>query len=143
MIKNARQYYTANTIYPGVYQPEFTKEQEPVKMKSSKPPVNIIEYPDYYQVEMPAPGFQKTDFLLKTVGTSILIVVYKRCTAVNVEANYHHHGFHTRYISRAVDLPGDADTEFSTAEYKNGILYVYLYKTSYPIQNQQNFIIVY
>lgn len=58
-------------------------------------------------------------------------------------ARYRHHGFHYRYIARNVDLPADADTEFGTAEYKNGILNIYLYKTSCPLENRQNFIIVY
>lgn len=143
MVKNPKYHYTAASIYPGIYQPVFTKEQEPISIKASKPPVNIIEFPDYYQVEMPAPGFKKEDFFIKAQGHSLVILGYIKCSDTIKEACYRHHGFRCRYISRSVDLPGDADTEFGTAEYKNGILYIYLYKTSYPVQNYQNFIIVY
>ncbi|THU39545.1 Hsp20/alpha crystallin family protein [Niastella caeni] len=143
VVKNPKYHYTAASIYPGIYQPVFTKEQEQLKIKGSKPPVNIIGFSDYYQIEMPAPGFRKEDFFIKTQGCSLVIVAYKKCCDATNEAHYHHHGFHCRYISRSVELPGDADTEFGTAEYKNGILYIYLYKTNYPVQNAQNFIIVY
>jgi HSP20 family protein len=143
VVKNARYYYTGSSIYPGVYQPVFTKEQGLVKIKGSKPPVNIIEFPDYYQIELPAPGFQRDDFLVKTDGCSVLIVGYKKCSGETEDARYHRHGFRCKYIAKNIDLPGDADTAFGTAEYKNGILYVYLYKTSYPLKNNQSFIIVY
>ena len=102
-----------------------------------------MEFPDYYLVEMPAPGFQKNDFFIKTLGSSLLIIGNKKCSNTINEAHYHHHDFRYQYITRNVDLPANADTEFGTAEYKNGILYIYLYKTICPVQNQQNFIIVY
>lgn len=114
-----------------------------MRIKSSKPPVNIIEFPDYYQVELPAPGFQKNDFLVKTNGCSLLIIACKKNSDLHKEGRFHQHDFYCRYITRNIDLPGDADTEFGTAAYKNGVLYIYLYKTTCPVQNHQNFIMVY
>jgi len=142
VVKNPKYHYTAPTIYPGIYQPVFTKEQETVKIEGCKPTVNVIEFPGYYQIEMPAPGFEKEDFLIKTRNSSLLIVGSKKCGDLN-EAKYHHHGFHCNYLTRTVDLPGDADTDFGTAEYKNGILYIYVYKTNYSAKNLPGFIIVY
>jgi HSP20 family protein len=143
MVKNPQCHSGTPSIYPGIYQPVFTKQQEVVKIKGSKPPVNIIEFPDYYEIEMPAPGFQKGDFFIKTYGCSLLVVGYKKCFDKMDEAHYHQHGFQCKYVTRTVDLPNDADTEFGTAEYKNGVLYIYLYKTGCPVQNHQNCIIVY
>jgi HSP20 family protein len=143
VVKNAKYHHTSSSIYPGIYQPVFAKEQELVTVRSSKPPVNIIEFPDYYQVEMPAPGFKKEDFFIKTQGSSLIVVVKKKCTDKTKDAFYRQHGFHCRYIARNIDLPGDADTEFGTAEYNNGVLYIYLYKSPYSVPNSQNFIIVY
>ena len=114
-----------------------------VKIKSSRPPINVIEFPDYYLIEMPAPGFTKDDFLIKCYSCSLLIVGNKKLTDKPENAHYHQHGFNCRRITRNVDLPTDADTEFGTAEFKNGVLFIYLYKTSYPVLNRQNFIIVY
>lgn len=121
----------------------FTREQELIKLKGSRPPVNIIEFPDYYQIEMPAPGFQKDEFFVKTQGCTLLIAGYKRISSVIKQGYFHHQGFQGRYIMRHIDVPADADTEFGTAEYKNGMLYIYLYKSDYPVQNHQNLIIVY
>ncbi|WP_143774101.1 Hsp20/alpha crystallin family protein [Niastella vici] len=143
MVKNPKYHYTGASIYPGIYQPVFTREQEPIQVKNSKPPVNIIEFPDYYQIEMPVPGFQNNNFFIKTQGCSLLIVARKEFSNAIEEAHYHLHGFRYQYITRNIDLPHDADTEFGTAEYKNGVLYIYVYKTSCPMQNNQNFIIVY
>ncbi|AEV98253.1 hypothetical protein A4D02_23165 [Niastella koreensis] len=143
MLKNPSSYSRTASIYPGIYQPVFTKEQEVVKIKSSNPPVNILEFPDYYEIEMPAPGFQKGDFFIKSNGCSLLIIGYKKCIDNTGEATYHQHGFQCKYVTRSVDLPNDADTEFGTAEYRNGVLYIYLYRTRCPVQNHQNIIIVY
>jgi len=143
MVKNVKYRSGTASIYPGIYQPVFTKEQEVVKIKSSKPPVNIMEFPDYYEVEMPVPGFQKDNFFIKANGCSLLIVGYKRSLNKTGEVQYHQHDFQCRYVTRSIDLPENADTEFGTAEYKNGVLYIYLYKTICPVQNHQNFIIVY
>lgn len=143
VVKNVTYHYTATNVYPGIYQPAFNREQEVIQVKSSRPPVNILEFPDYYQIEMPVPGFQNHNFLIKTQGCSLLIVARKERSNTKEDAHYHLHGFRYQYITRNVDLPQDADTEFGTAEYKNGVLYIYLYKTNYPVQNNQNFIIVY
>ena len=142
MIKRLPYNSRASSVYPGIYQPCFTREQELVKIKGSKPPVNVIEFPDYYEIEMPAPGFSKDDFVIKSYGCSLLIAGSRKLAQME-NALYHQHGFTHRHITRNVDLPADADTEFGTAEYKNGVLYIFLYKTSCPVQNNQNFIIVY
>jgi HSP20 family protein len=143
MIKKLTYNTRSACIYPGIYQPCFTNEQELIKTKGSKPPVNVIEFPDYYEIEMPAPGFCKDDFIIKTQGCSLLISGHTKLPDKMNKARYRQHGFQHRFITRNVDLPADADTEFGTAEYQNGVLSIYLYKTTYPVQNHQSFIIVY
>lgn len=134
----------ATAVYPGVYQPApMSTPKQQGQIKSSRPPVNIIEFPEYYQVEMPAPGFRNNDFSVKTRDSSLSIIGNKRYANVDNEAHYHRHGFQAQYISRHVKLPANADTEFGTADYKNGVLNVYLYKTSSPVHHQQSIIIVY
>lgn len=142
MIKKTPYHSAVSSIYPSIYQPAFTKDLRSLKVHGSRPPVNVLEFPDYYEIEMPAPGFSKDDFLVKTQGCSLLIIGHKKTDKIQ-PGQYRHHGYHARYIARNVDLPANADTEFGTAEYKNGILSIYLYKTGYPVENHQNFIIVY
>lgn len=142
MMKKTPYHSVANSVYPGIYQPSFTNDQDLIKIKASKPPVNIIEFPDYYEIELPAPGFNKDDFIIKSQGCSLLIAGNKRQPQPG-NALYRQHGFSYKHITKHIDLPPDADTEFGTAEYKNGVLTISLYKTSCPVQNHQNFIIVY
>lgn len=143
MIKKTPYQTRPASIYPGIFQPSFSREQELIKIRGSKPPVNILEFPDYYEIEMPAPGFNRDDFLIKSQGCSLLITGNKKLVSRPDDALYRQHGFNYRRITRNVDLPADADTEFGTAEFKNGVLSIYLYKTTYPVQNHQNFIIIY
>lgn len=143
MIRKEQYQTRAASIYPGIYQPAFTKEQKLIKIKRSRPPVNVIEFPDYYQIEMPAPGFNKDDFSIKSRGCSLLIAGSKELAGEAGNVHYRQHGFPNKRILRNVDLPADADPEFGTAEYKNGVLSIFLYKTTYPVQNHESVIIVY
>ena len=104
MKKNTQYHSRVTSIYPGIYQPVFTKDQDMVKVKGSKPPVNILEFPDYYQIEMPAPGFQKDQFFIKTQGCSLLIAGYKKCVDKISEVCYHQQDFRCKYITINVDL---------------------------------------
>ncbi len=142
MLKKVQYHLKTTAVYPGIYQPRDEKGLG-LRRKSTKTPVNIIEFPDYYQIEMPAPGFKNDEFFITSHGCSLFIAGRKRAAAKNNDACYRLHGFDYDYISRKIDLPTDADTDFGTAEYKNGVLYVYLYKTGFPVQKYHNFIIVY
>jgi len=129
MIRNARYYPVSGSIYPGIYQPlraierELTNEEE---ARVVNPPVNITEQPDHYTIEISAPNFEKGDFFIMTDRCSLSIAARK-----------------TNKIKVVLDLPADADTDFGTAEYKNGMLYIYLYRSTCPVQNRKSQIIVY
>jgi HSP20 family protein len=143
MIKNL-PYSKPASIYPGIFQ--LVNEDGLLKtrgIKAFKPPVNIIEFSDYYQIEMPAPGFKREEFYIRTFGCSISIIGKKITAAKLKDTKYHDSSFNHDFLNRKVDLPADADTDFSTAEYKNGVLYIYLYKSNYPVSRQQSNIIVY
>lgn len=145
MIKNL-PYFKPASIYPGIFQLMKGNEEGLLKtggIKAFKPPVNIIEYPDYYQVEMPAPGFKKEELFIKTYECSLSIVGRKITPPDPNDSNYHERSFCHDFLHRKIDLPADVDTDFGTAEYMNGILNIYLYKSSYRVGKHQNNIIVY
>jgi HSP20 family protein len=112
-------------------------------IKAFKPPVNVIEFSDYYQIEMPAPGFKKEEIYIKTYECSLSIIGKKITPAKIIDVKYHDSSFCYDFLHRKIDLPADVDTDFGTAEYKNGILYIYFYKSNYPVSKHQNKIIVY
>ena len=118
------------SIYPGIYQPpkgNKSKLMNDKEMKPLAPPVNIFEQPGHYRIEMAAPDFERNNFFIRTYQGSLLITARNRNSMVKQD----------------VGLPTDADTDFGTAEYKNGMLYIYLYRGSCPGQNRHSQIIVY
>lgn len=129
MIGNPTYYAKSASIYPGIYQPLQDEERELMNeqdIRAVKPPMNIITQHDHYRIEVFAPDFEKADFIIMTNKCSLSIVARKR-----------------NKIRTIIELPADADTDFGTAEYKNGMLYIYFYRSSCPVQNRQGQIIVY
>jgi len=125
MIKNVRYYGKLTSVYPGIYQPLQDKESELTNEEEIRPPVNIIEMPDHYRIEISAPDFEKDDFFIMTNKCSLSVVAIKR-----------------NIIKAVINLPADVDTDFGTAEYKNGMLYIFLYRSIYPVQSRKSQIIV-
>lgn len=141
MAENVIYYPKPVPIYPGMYNPMQWNEQELKKSNKKgaqafKPPVNIVELPDHFRVEMPAPGFKREDFFITTDGYSLSIEATKRQTHKSKDERYRCHSFHCDCIKREIDPPADIDTDFGTAEYSSGILYIYLYKSSYQAANR-------
>lgn len=149
MAANVLYYQKSNSIYPGIYEPMQRKEEQWMSgqtekgIKEFKPPVNIIELPDHYRIEMPAPGFGRDDFFITTHGCILSIGAIKTQSHKRKEERHRFYGFQCDCIKKDIQLPTNVDTEFGTAEYRNGILYIYLYKSSYPVKNERGQIIVY
>lgn len=148
MTGNVLYYPKSTSIYPGIYEPmqrkaeEWMSDMKEKEIKVFKPPVNIIELSDHYRIEMHAPGFGKDDFFINTHGCTLSIGAIKTQSHKRKEERDRFHGFHC-CLKKNIELPTNVDTDFGTAEYRNGILYIYLYKSSYPVKNQHGQIIVY
>lgn len=138
-----------SSIYPGEYEPEAWKEkelQDEIKSKGSriiKPPVNIIELEDHYMVEMAAPGFKREDIFIFTEGRVLIIAALNKKPTVTDAKHTYVHTFHCERVHRRIRLPLTTDTNFTTAEYRNGILTIYLFKSKSPVINQPGSIVVY
>jgi HSP20 family protein len=148
MSENVLYYPKPAPVYPGMYNPIQRKEELLHKLNKKgirifKPPVNIIELPDHYRIEMTAPGFKREDFFIKTNGCSLSIEAAKRQSGKTKDERYRFRSFHYDYIKRDIELPDNVDPDFGTAEYKNGVLNIYLYKNSYQAENRPGQIIVY
>lgn len=143
-------YYSEHAcIYPGIYEPMPGKEkelQEQLNKKGvivTKAPVNITEQTDHYKIEIAAPGFNREDFAINTFDRLLSVFAIKKNILFTEDSKYRDHGFTCNFIKREVKLPGDVDTDFGTAEYRNGILFIYLYKSIYHIKNRNGNIFVY
>ena len=133
-MKEFLPYCRESSIYPG----EFIPLQQEValyqKLKSSgeentsKPLVNMNEYKDYYTIEAILPGVRREDIFIQTIGNKLSITVLNE-GCENVQNKWQIHEFENKCFERHIVLPDNADTEFVSAEYRKGILWLHIPKT--------------
>jgi HSP20 family protein len=89
------------------------------------PSVNIKETADAYEVEVAAPGFDKSDFKLELNHEMLTILSEKKTENETKEGEqYTKREFSYQSFSRSFTLPQTADGERISANYENGILRV-------------------
>ncbi len=89
-------------------------------------PVNIIEKENEYEIDVVAPGFDKTDFKINLDKNLLTISAEKtREEAVENEKSIRKE-FHFRSFKRSFTIDEKIDTEKIEAKYVNGILKVTL-----------------
>ncbi len=117
--------------YPGEYIPLPQAEDLLKKVNKdlgSKPLVNIEEFPESYKVEVNIPGAKREDIFINT-NDRILSIIVLRMTCENLNYKTQGHEFDNRSIERHVFLPANADTEFVSAEYREGIVCLHIPKS--------------
>lgn len=92
------------------------------------PPVNIVETNTGYQLELAAPGLQKTDFQLKVDGNLLTIQLEKGKQIEGEQPKYVRREFQVRSFIRSFTLTNKIDTAQIQAKYEDGILHVSLPK---------------
>jgi HSP20 family protein len=86
------------------------------------PPVNIIEQPDIYLLEVAAPGYEKADFNI-ALDNNILSISTEKKTISNHENNkIIRNEFGYRAFKRSFTIDNKIDTTAIGAKYENGIL---------------------
>jgi HSP20 family protein len=136
-------------IYPGEFVPLLKKEELKYELKQLHdddvihPPVNITEFSDSFKVEIAMPGVSREEFLVEA-DENILSVyaVHKKDMKYETDS-FQLHVLKNECFDRQVQLPANADTSFTTCEYKAGILNLHMYKTTTPVKNGHTTIIVY
>ena len=142
--------YPEISTYPGEYTPVQSKfemlEEELSKPHegASSPAHNICETPDYYKIELAAPGLNREDFFVNVneLGVLSIAALHKEPKRVENE-KYHRHTFNYECFTHKLLLPENIDTDFNKAEYNAGILYIWFLKTEKPYQKRASIIIVY
>ena len=136
------------SIYPGEYKPiqrkfealaeELSKPHE----GASSPADNICETPEYYKIELAAPGLKREDFFVSINEHGHLSI-----SALHKEQNciekYRKHTFNYECFTRELLLPENIDTNFNTAEYNQGILSIWFLKTEKPYLKRTSTVMVY
>ena len=93
------------------------------------PSVNIKESPEAFEVEVAAPGFEKTDFNIEQ-NNDILTVSSEKKIEKETKDNeqFTKKEFSYQSFSRSFTLPVTVESEKITAKYENGILKIVIPK---------------
>jgi HSP20 family protein len=137
------------SVYPGEYIPmvkaeelaeALKKQQEGTKVQ---PLVNIREQQDCFHIDLAIPGLKREDFFINVNDNILSIaVLHKNCGNVP-ENSFRLHEFNYECFNRHIILPENVDAEFVIAEYKEGVLRLYLPKAGQPVTNPHKPIVVY
>lgn len=96
--------------------------------QSFRPAVNVVENPDHFQIELAAPGLNKSDFRLHVEKETLTISGETRSNNEENKPNYTRREFSLHSFNRSFTLPESIDTDQISASYENGILLVRLPK---------------
>ena len=148
LISNA--HYPRVSTYPGEYTPiqrtlEMLKEELSKHHEgASNPTENICETPQYYKIELAAPGLSREDFFvgINKHGHLSIAALHKEPDRIENE-KYQKHTFNYKCFTRQFVLPENIGTDFIKAEYRAGSLSIWFLKTEKPYQKRTSTIIVY
>ena len=92
------------------------------------PPVNIVEKNDSYNLQVAAPGFEKSDFKIKLDGNILTISAEKAAEIKSETEKLIRREFSTKSFNRTFTVDEKIDAGSISAKYENGILHVGLPK---------------
>ncbi|HOZ84074.1 MAG TPA: Hsp20/alpha crystallin family protein [Niabella sp.] len=110
----------------------FTEIPGLLKTEVNKPdikghaPVNITETESNYQIEVVAPGYEKTDFKISLENNLLSISAERKTEEKSETGKSIRKEFHLRSFKRTFTIDNKIDSENVDAKYVNGILIVTL-----------------
>jgi HSP20 family protein len=88
----------------------------------SVPAVNIKETDNAFEIELAAPGYDKSDFKVSIENGLLSIVGEKKSERESNEDNYKRKEFEYSSFTRSFNLPENATDDDIQARYENGVL---------------------
>lgn len=96
---------------------------------TTMPSVNIKESPEAFEVEMAAPGFEKSDFKIEQHNDVLTISSEKKVEKeTKDDEHFTKREFSYQSFCRSFNLPNTVESEKIKARYENGILKVHIPK---------------
>lgn len=92
------------------------------------PSANVSEENDKFNLELSAPGFEKSDFRIQLNKGTLTISGDHKTEKVTNEKNYTRKEYNYGSFQRSFSLPEEVNEELIDAKYENGILKVVLPK---------------
>ena len=104
---------------------------------------NMEELKDCFKIEVLIPGVKREDIFTYIEDNVLSVVVLNNnCEQFNT-GKLQIHEFDTGCLQRHILLPDNADAEFTSAEYKEGMLSIYISKTQEPSKTNTQHILIY
>jgi HSP20 family protein len=86
------------------------------------PAVNIKENEKHFNIELAAPGFEKTDFKIHVEGDLLNISAEKKRESEDKNERFTRREYNYNSFARSFTLPANAEAEHIEATYDKGIL---------------------
>lgn len=109
-----------NSVFDNLFNDSFISD----RLVTRVPAVNITETPAAYNVELAAPGLQKSDFQINVDRDIISISVDKKEESEVSEKTYSKKEYSYTSFTRSFTLPDTVDHSNIAAEYTDGVLHV-------------------
>jgi HSP20 family protein len=127
-----------NNTYPGKFVPandekKIVSRLKKLSYKLIHPFVSVTESVNLYEVQVSAPGLKREELIVFGDDKSLSVDASSNSELSNKYKNFHHN----------INMPYNADTELTIAEYKNSVLHLYVPKTKQPVKNASTRIVVY
>jgi HSP20 family molecular chaperone IbpA len=135
--------------YPGLYESVRAKHEKLLAgidnpdVNISEPPINITEAEGMYKIDFSIPGFKREQIFIEAKGNRLFIEAGNQKEPLNKNEYCRTIEYDYEYIRREVVVPGNVDTNFLSAEYKDGILSICMFQTQSIIRNNTVEIAVY
>ena len=148
-MKNDSVFDKGGYTYPGAFMPLLNEQEVQSSISDAHisegelPPVNVIELADSFKVRVAIPGVMRQNFLVYAVGNNLFVCVINKEPELHDGESFQLHEFNYENFNRRVKLPEVADSTFSIAEYKSGILDIYVPKSKQPPKKTFTNIVVY
>ena len=146
-MKNTLRNDDGYSVYPGTYVP-FLEDEEveevlnrPHKNEIVLPLVNVTELTNEFKVEVAIPGVNREDFFVHADKNILSVCVIHKDEDLLGTVKYDKNDYEC--FDRHIILPENADAEFISAEYKDGILCLHTPKSKRPNHNLHSTIVVY
>jgi len=128
----------SNNTYPGKFVPaenekKIISQLKKISYKLIHPFVNVTESVNLYEVQLSAPGLKREELIVFGNNKSLSVDASSNSDFSNKYKNFHHN----------INMPHNADTELTVAEYRNSVLHLYVPKTRQPVKHASTRIVVY
>ena len=130
MVKNLAHIADCSA-YPGRYVPMPEVEELLKRQKGcmAQPAINMDEFDNFFKIEVSLPGVRKEDIGI-LVQEDMLIIKVMHKDQGGLASKPKIHEFDVNYFERQILLPEKTDAEFTTADYREGILNLIIPKVS-------------